>query len=523
MKRNKNDYDAIIIGSGMGGLICGAYLVNYGFKTLICEQHTQPGGYFTSFTRQGFTFDGGIQAVEDCGMLFSVLRDIGVLDRIQFKRSTFAFATPDKFYSYNNIDEALEYYKDLVKIYPHEEEGLNRIYEDAKKYSGAMEAFSKLPNPLFVPFKQVMKAYPKWRKQYNEERKYLKEYFAMMEVPLDDYLDGLLSDADLKNLLRQTMYANCPASFMLSFHYFIKDYFHPQGGFQRMSDALAEFIEEKGGEIRYRTMVDEIIYENNQACGVLLIGGDEVRSKYVISNSDARRTFLNMTPPEATSEAFRNKLKETPVADSNVSVFLGVDMPVEDLPLKGHQHVYYVPSYRGLDPFENFDNEDYFSQSPVEITVTSFNDPDLAPKGKTSIVLQAITFKQYGNGWKSENGIRGDEYKNFKEKIADQMIDSAEQLIPGLREKIVYRSAATPLTNERYTLNAEGSTAGWTYDPSKAFNSGKKGTFGFKTPVKNLYSVGHWTMSPGGAPACFISGKMTSSLLKWKRRIRFGF
>ncbi len=522
VSKNNVDYDCIIIGSGLGGLIVGSYLAKYGFNILLCEHHTQPGGYFTSFTRKGFTFDGGIQAVEDCGMLFAVLEDIGVLDRIELKPSTFAFATPEKFYSYNSIDEALEYYKDLIKIYPHEEKGLNQMYDDAKKCCSVMEAFTKLPNPIFRSYKEMMLQYPKWCKQYKEERKHSKEFIQMMEIPLDDYLNRLLSDSDLMNLLRQTMYANSPASFMLSFHYFVKDYFHPQGGFQKMSDVLAEFIQENGGEIRYKTMVDEIIYENGAAKGVKLNSGETLLSRYVISNSDARRTFLKMLPPQATSESFRNTLKKTPVSDSNISIFLGLDIPVEELPLKGHQHVYYAPELKGLDPFENFDNENYFSQSPIEISITSFHDPTLAPKGKTAMVIQSITFLRYGNGWKSKDGKRTEEYKKFKEKIADQIIANVEKLIPGLTEKIEFKSVATPLTNERYTLNSEGASAGWTYDPSKAFNTGKKGVKGYKTPVKNLYLVGHWTMSPGGAPACFVSGKIVSSIIKWKRRFRLG-
>ncbi len=521
-KSGKYDYDAIIIGTGLGGLVCGAYLAKYGFKVLLCEHHTQPGGYFTSFTRKGFTFDGGIQAVEDCGMLFSALEDIGVLDRIKFKPSTFAFVTPERFYSYNSLDEALEFYLDLIKTYPHEKEGLERMHKDAQKYCSVMEAFTKLPNPMFSPFKDVILRYSKWKKQYSEEKKDSKEFIQMMEVPLNDYLNENFKDADLINLLKQTMYANSPVSFMLSFHYFVKDYYHPQGGFQKMSDVLAEFIQEKGGEIRYKTMVDEIIYENGAVKGVKLEKGDTILSRWVISNSDARRTFLKMLPPQATSEAYRKALKETPVSDSSFSVFLGVDIPVEELPFKGHQHISYAPDLKGLDPFENFDNENYFSQAPFGISVTSLNDPGLAPKGKASIVLQSITFLQYGKGWKSKGGKRTEEYNKFKEKIADQMIANAEKLIPGLSEKIVFRAVATPLTNERYTLNSEGATAGWTYDPSRALNSGKNGMRGFRTPLKNFYLVGHWTMSPGGAPACFMSGKIVSSILKWKRRLRFG-
>jgi phytoene dehydrogenase-like protein len=146
----------------------------------------------------------------------------------------------------------------------------------------------------------------------------------------------------------------------------------------------------------------------------------------------------------------------------------------------------------------------------------------MAPEGKTAMVIQSAAFMDYGNKWKTEDGKRGDDYKAFKEKVADQLIANAERIIPGLKNKIVYKSIATPFTCERYTLNSKGASAGWTYNPVKAFNSGSAGFRGFMTPVKNLYLAGHWTMSPGGAPACFTSGKMVSSVIKWKKRFRLG-
>ena len=80
--RQGYDYDAVIIGSGIGGLVSAAYLARRGVRVLVCEQHRQPGGYFTSFKRKVYTFDGGIQACEDCGILLSCLEQLGVRDRI---------------------------------------------------------------------------------------------------------------------------------------------------------------------------------------------------------------------------------------------------------------------------------------------------------------------------------------------------------------------------------------------------------------------------------------------------------
>lgn len=514
------DYDSVIIGSGMGGLITGAYLVKKGIKVLICEQHTQPGGYFTSFTRQGYTFNGGIQACEDCGMLFAVLKQIGVMDRMEFDRTLFALATPDHFTAFRSMEDVFQFYRNLIEVYPGEAEGINQIIKDIDTFCGVMDAYCQIPNPMFGPLKDLVRRYPGWKKEYRDRLRFSKDFFRHLEIPLDDYLKDKLGDPDLIRFIKQMMYVGSPAAFALIFHYFVMDYYLPKGGFQVMSDVLADFITERGGEIRYRTMVEEIVLERGRASGVRLRGGDVVRAPYIISNSDARRTFLQMLPPEATTEPFKLKLRDTPVSDSVVTVFLGVDIPAEDIPTQGCSHVYYMSDYKGVDIARSFSDEDYYHRAPVEICIPSLHDPALAPPGKSAVILQALTFMGYGGNWGTENGKRGEAYQRIKEKVANQLIDNAEKVIPGLREKIEVKFAATPVTNERYTLNSEGATAGWTYDPSRAFNSGMKGIWGYRTPVKHLFLVGHWTMSPGGAPACFMSGRIVSSIINWRLKMR---
>ena len=86
-------YDVIIIGAGIGGLTCGAALARDGKNVLICEQHTQPGGYVTSFKRNGFTFDGGLQSFGSSGLVFPILKELGLYDRVQFVRADYQIMT----------------------------------------------------------------------------------------------------------------------------------------------------------------------------------------------------------------------------------------------------------------------------------------------------------------------------------------------------------------------------------------------------------------------------------------------
>ena len=83
----KDKYDVIVIGAGIGGLTCGAFLAKEGLSVLVAEQHSKPGGYCTSFQRKGFTFDAGFDffvGVETGGMVNNILAELGLKDEIDF-------------------------------------------------------------------------------------------------------------------------------------------------------------------------------------------------------------------------------------------------------------------------------------------------------------------------------------------------------------------------------------------------------------------------------------------------------
>jgi len=510
------DYDVVIIGTGIGGLATGAYLARHGVRVLLCEQHRQPGGYFTSFKKKGFTFDGGIQACEDCGMLMPLLEQFGLLDRIELHKSAFAYATSDAFFHMRSADDIANFYRHLAKIYPAEAEGIAYISDKAYHLCRTMMAFCSLPNPLFAPFTRVLSALPGWILKHRNELPHGYDLMRHMNIPMDDFFSRHFKDPDLIRFLNQMSYKGSPAAFILGMISFVLDYYYPKGGIQAISDLLADYIQEQGGTLRYKTLVEEILLEQNRACGVRLKGGETIRSRFVISNSDARRTFLKMLPASVVPASYRERLQTAELSESSFTVFLGVDIPSAELPTQGCHHVMFYPDYKGVNFTEDLDDMLLYSRAPVEISLPSVTDPALAPKGKTSMVLQSIAVAEYAGEWGTRNGKRTKAYRELKETVARQLISSAERIIPGLSDRIVYMDAATPFTAQRYTLNDRGASAGWSYNPKKGLNSGLDGMRGFLTPVKNLYAVGHWTSSPGGAPSGFISGRIVSELIRYR-------
>jgi phytoene dehydrogenase-like protein len=516
------DYDAIIIGSGMGGLVTGTHLARAGAKVLVCEQHFQPGGYFTSFKRKGYTFDGGIQGCEDGGMFFNLFRELGIFDQLELKRTYFALATPEFFLPLKTVSDVGTFYRKLIDVYPHEANGLEHILKEAEACCNFMLSFSKLPNPMFTSWRNVFTEFPKWFSENREAIKYMGDFSRNMSIPMEDYFKQHVSDPDLLNFLGQMSYSGSPTSFGLLFFTFLMDYHHPMGGVQVIPDLMAQYIEKLGGQIKYRTLVEEILIENGKAQGVRTQAGETFRAPFVISNCDARHTYMKMLPSAVVPESYKEGLRQSEVSESFFSVFLGVDIPPEKIPLHGYSHVLYFPDLKGIpaEDYKRSDNNDVYARAPLEININTIHDPSLAPKGKSTIVLQSAAFMEFADHWGTKNRKRTKRYKDLKEKVSTHLIATAEQLIPGLSKKIDFKIAATPYTFERYTLNSGGASAGWTFNQEKSFNSGMKAFSGFNPPVKNLYQVGHWAMSPGGAPSGIITGKVVANIVK--QRLRWG-
>ncbi len=145
-----HDADAIIIGAGLGGLAAGAYLAKQGVKVLVFEQHRQPGGYFTTFKYKGYAFDGGIQGCEDAGMLLNMYKQLGLLDRIRFEKSDYALCMGDFRASMTGVPDIAGLYEALARRFPADAAALREIGRDACEFSRAVEAFSAMPNPMFM-------------------------------------------------------------------------------------------------------------------------------------------------------------------------------------------------------------------------------------------------------------------------------------------------------------------------------------------------------------------------------------
>jgi prolycopene isomerase len=291
----------------------------------------------------------------------------------------------------------------------------------------------------------------------------------------------------------------------------IYDYWYPLGGLQAFADLLARSYLAHGGELRYRTQVTRVEVDEAGAAGVTTAEGETLPARFVVSAGDYRRLIQQQLPEGAVPPSHAAETAATPVSDAIFSVYLGLDLPPATLAsLMQTHHVFVQPGVVPLPEGER--DQNWHASRWVELSSPSLADPSLAPGGCSSLILQIMSSYAWMNRWgTAEGGRRTAEYRALKELVTQQAISTAERVITGLSEHIVFREAATPLTHERYTLNSEGATAGWTWDPLRT--PIKSATGRFTTPVPGLYQVGHWTNRIGGVPAAALSARLVADLI----------
>lgn len=476
-KMKMNDFDVIVIGSGIGGLVSAALLVSHGLKPLIVEAHTRPGGYLSSFRRNEYIFDTAVDCISGTGpdgIIGRVLSLLDVASQIEFlplepiRRSMF----PD--FDVDVCGDIEEYKKNLVRLFPHERKGINDFFKmTVRVYEEVMDNIG-----LFLRNKTSIAISPdvvKLRNMTYED--ILKDYIS------DPRLSAVLSDRCPFIGLSPLSVAALPM-IMLVTSYFRLGASRPRGGFQGLPDLIAGAIKERGGDVILGNEIKKIIVDGDLCQRVLCENGDEYCCKYLIANSDYIHTFSNLLGGEYRHIA--QKMSDYPGASTSFFIVYGSISGK----FTGHSSIGYFPSY-DFPYFFNTESE-FRDDSTIGITVASVEDHGRAPDGNETIVLHEM--------------VKGDRDWSNRQQYSEQLVKKAEKALPDLRGRIQVIDTATPVTLQRYTRNHGGAAFGWNHIPGNFMMNGHG--------LKNLYIAGHWSEMGGGVLAAAYSGaKAAASIL----------
>jgi all-trans-retinol 13,14-reductase len=498
-----DQFDAVIIGSGLGGLSCAAAFARQGFKPLVLEQHDKAGGYATSFTRPGgFEFEVSLHSttVGERNGVHNLIPGFPEITDIEFVPHPTLYRAIFPSHDIRVPNRNLPAYIDLLtKAFPAETEGIKGLFSDL---SGVSQDFGRLTSKRGnVDMSRFPADYP--------------HLFRFAGSTWGQILDAKIHDEKLKSIISSLwVYYGLPPSKLASVYYGPPTYsyltgggYYPKGRSQTISNALVSFIEARGGKVVLRSRVESILVKDGAAFGVGTADGHKYTGKVVVSNANAYDTFHRFLSADTKNDEhlkdYLTRMESLSVSLSSLQIFLGLKRDlVHELGVTDTE-IFYYPGYDLEVSYEAARNAD-LSMCGFGATLYDNLFPVYSPKGKNTLNLIALQgfdhWKRYESDyWKGNKRA----YRAEKERLAALLIRQVEKtILPGLTKAIEVKEIGTPLTNLRYTGNYHGAIYGWdqTLD-----NSGAR-RLPHQTPIKNLYLAGAWTRPGHGYGAVIPSG-----------------
>jgi len=491
-------YDAVVIGAGNGGLTASATLAQKGLNVLLLERHNIPGGAATSFCRGRFEFEvalhqlSGIGTDEKPGPLRMLLNEIGVMDKLEFvpMNDLYRVVVPGQ------VDITLkpdrnQIVKELQQLFPGEKEGIEKFF-----------------NLVWKVFSEVIGVF--YFKDPEASREKYPHFFQYALKNLQEVFDQCLMDPVLKTIVSPYWtYMGLPpsrlafvdmAAMLFVYSEFLP--YHLKGGSQALSNALANTILSNGGTIRFNCGAEKIIVENSQIKGVVTENGDEVKTRFVISNASKISTYIDLMEPKHVPQQIFNELKQSTLAQSAFTLYLGLDCPPEEVGLNASTN-FIIGDTEPDRIYERMQQREIGEEDGMLLTCYDLIDSSFSPKGCSQIAL--VTLK-YGDCWLS---VPLEEYAKEKFRVADSMLSVAEKVHPGIRGHIEEMEIATPITHLRYLGHPKGSIYG--------FDSYLRNSTLFipnRSDIKGLYNTGGWYGSSGFQPTLEAGAKAAKALIR---------
>lgn len=502
----ETDYDAIIVGAGMGGLSAAAHLALNDLKVLVLEQHDKVGGCATNFERGDYTFDASLHAMAGGGPgknnrgLYRLLELTGVGQKVDLIELPHFYRSV-----YPGIDITLpnnwEGFKRVLKErWPREAEGIDRFHELC---AGLMEDLLSL---------KYMHRYGPVRQFFVKAMVPIRQrtLFEWKDKTFQDLMDHCFNSRDIKAVVSQLwVYYGAPVpeqsaliSMAATEAYLGDGVWHIRGTSQALSDAYAERIQELGGDIKTSTLVTRIMVEDGVATGVRTRSGETYTARYVVSNTDPYQLTHRLVGEQHFPDDYMETLANLKPANSLCGVYLGLNI---DLKQRGYHdtEIFYNTSKDSRAVYNNMMTGD-FENGAVAITIYSnYGDPVYAPPGKSVVVLNAYSDMDAWPEYQSEA------YYTMKDEKERELIALAANMIPELADPghIEEKDMFTPHTIKRYTMNKGGIVYGFYLSPDQWQKIPNH------TPIENLYIASNWSQAWHGVGSAQINGWRAARLI----------
>ncbi len=513
---SQDKWDAIVIGSGIGGLACAAALAKYKHRVLVLEQHCVAGGLTHTFSRDGWTWGVGVHYLGDMGQEDE---DEGLLEWIS--GGTIEMASMGAVYDTMHFpggfvtqfvrpEEALK--RELKGRFPGSVSEIDAWFDAlraAQSAGNAVFALRAMPEPM-GSFYRLWKgdSIGRWCGRSTQV-----------------VLEQFIADPRLRSVLAAQWgdYGSVPSRSSFGIHAvvvsnFFNGGYYPVGGAGVFAERLTRVIEAAGGAVRVEHRVTELLLEGSAVAGVAVEGGEVFHASRVISDIGARNTVARLLPELLREAEWAREILALSPTTAHVGLYLGLEGDIGSMGASPSNHWFY----------ETWDLEAALWTNPLKqpnapvmyVSFPSLKDPkhDPGPHKRHTVEAFAYTdWKLFAPWQDSRPGARPPGYRKLKNQIQKHMVAQFSRYFPALAPLIRCIEVSTPLSMTAVTGAHEGAMYGLEPTPARFLCKWLHA----KTPVEGLYLAGQDVGTPG-VQGAMMGGILAAAAIEPKLLSRLG-
>jgi len=504
-----NAYDAIIIGSGIGGLCTAALLGLKGKRVLVLEKHFKIGGWTHTFKRKDYEWDVGIHYIGQVNRprspirkLFDIISD-GKLQWSAMDDNYDRIIFPER--HYDLVAPRERFVENMISYFPKEESAI-------KTYMGLLDSVAKSSRSYFSQKALTGMldtiSYPFMT----------RKFFKYSDRTTLEVLSGLTEDKRLIGVLTGQWgdHGLPPAQSSFAMHAFVARHYlyggnYPTGTSRRIAETISDLIEKNDGSLFVNAPVSSIKTKNGKAVGVEMENGDVIGSNNIISNAGVVNTLSKLLSGNNTGHM--DQLKTVQQTKSYACLHLGLDRSAEDLGIK-NTNLWIYPDYDHDRVVQDYIDDPDADFPVVYVSFPSAKDEAWSKKHPNKATMEAITLSRWSwyDKWQHlEWKKRGMEYEDGKDELSTRILDVVTKNVPGIEEHIDHQELSTPLTVRDLANYEKGEMYGLDHSPRRF----RQRWLRPQSSMKNLYFVGQDITTVGVSSALF-SGLLTASTVLGK-------
>ena len=504
-------YDVIVVGAGHNGLTNAAFLAKAGLDVLVLEKNPHIGGATVSRNlHKDWIYS-------NCSYVCSLFRP-EIYRQLNLAKHGLQVVTYNGGFTLTEGGDYIGSYNDhevmrreVKRHSPIDVDAYDRFDTEMAKWCRFIRPMllRTPPDPTSFRFRDLDELRFLAKSFMGLGAKDLYDFMRFFTLSVADYLDQFFESELIKahkagsGIIGTGLGPMSPGSAYVMLHHYMGDvdgsvgaWGFARGGMGAIANALAGAMQEQGGEIRTNADVDQILVKNGKVQGVVLANGEEIYADRVVSNLDAKRTFLGLLDPTDAGEKVVKAAKRFKIRGSSGKLNIALNgvpdfpaLPAGSKLIQGDFHI--VDNMEAYERAYDDWKEGRWSKSPyIDAVIPTLTDPTMTPEGKhfMSVFVQYCPPKVEGKDWTDD----------LVKQFGDNVIDQIAKYSPNFKSLIEHVEVRTP----REIENEAGLTQGNIFHGELTldqlmFNRPFPGYAQYRGPVKGMYMCGS-SSHPGG-------------------------